>query len=81
MSHPPDEMSAAEFKARCLKLMDQVHQQRTELVITKRGKPIAKLVPLNDQPPAVFGFMRGTALILGDVESPLETPWDTLADG
>ena len=38
-------MQAGEFKARCLKVMDQVQKTREPLVITKRGKPVAKLVP------------------------------------
>src|SRR5687768_11337882 len=41
------EMSAAQFKTRCLALIDQVAQTREEIVITKRGKPVAKLVPVD----------------------------------
>jgi prevent-host-death family protein len=37
---------AAEFKANCLRLMDEVAQQRRAIIITKRGKPVAKLVPV-----------------------------------
>ena len=39
------QMPAGEFKARCLKVMDQVHKTREPVVITKHGKPVAKLVP------------------------------------
>ena len=38
-------MAAGEFKARCLQVMDEVRSTRTPVVITKRGKPVAKLVP------------------------------------
>jgi prevent-host-death family protein len=65
---------AGEFKARCLALMDQVRARGGEIVITKRGIPVARLVP----PPApaadVFGCMVGTASIAGDVESPVLPP-------
>lgn len=76
MSSSPQELSAAEFKAKCLKLMDAVQQHRTEVVITKRGKPIAKLVPFGDEPPLVFGFMAETMMVLGDITSPLDVAWD-----
>ncbi len=39
------EISAAEFKAKCLKIMDEIARTRKPIVITKRGKPVAKLVP------------------------------------
>jgi len=40
------EIPAGEFKAKCLKLLDEVQKQRRQIVITKRGKPVARLVPL-----------------------------------
>ncbi|MDP2954995.1 MAG: type II toxin-antitoxin system Phd/YefM family antitoxin [Longimicrobiales bacterium] len=42
---PVTVISASEFRERCLQLMDQVQRERTEVVITKHGKPVAKLVP------------------------------------
>ncbi len=45
------EIPAGEFKAKCLKLMDQVRESGKEIVITKRGKPVAKLVPLEPLEP------------------------------
>jgi prevent-host-death family protein len=65
-------IAAGEFKAKCLHLLDEVAQQRTPLVITKRGKPIAKLVPREDRPVQLFGRMKGTVKILGDVIGPME---------
>jgi prevent-host-death family protein len=62
---------AGAFKARCLKLMEEVRSRRTEIVITKRGKPVAKLSPVDDEPGDVLGCMVGTAEIRGDVTSPL----------
>ena len=66
-------VSAAEFKANCLRLMDEVAQQRRPIIITKRGKPVAKLVPVEEQGPVdLFGRMAGTIKICGDIISPIE---------
>lgn len=65
-------VSAADFKANCLRLMDEVAQRRTPLVITKRGKPVAKLVPADDKPIDIFGRMAGTVKICGDIIGPIE---------
>lgn len=80
MAIDPMEISAAEFKAKCLKLMDKVEHERTQLVITKRGRPIAKLVPYDDSPPSVFGYMAGTGTICGDIISPLNLKWNAESD-
>jgi prevent-host-death family protein len=71
-------ISAAHFKAQCLSLMDQVEAQRGEVIITKRGKPVAKLVPIDNTPRSIFGCMAGTAEILGDLIGPttLGDDWD-----
>lgn len=74
------EISAADFKAKCLKLMDSVEHDRTEVIITKRGRPVAKLVPYDESPPSVFGFMSGTATIQGDILAPIDVSWDAEHD-
>ena len=76
MDRVPREISAADFKARCLKLMDKVAIDQTEIVITKRGRPVAKLVPYEQKAPSVFGFMAGTAVVVSDIVSPLELDWN-----
>ncbi len=68
-------ITAAEFKANCLRLMDEVAQRRTPIVITKRGKPVAKLVPINEEPIDIFGRMAGTIKICGDIIGPLDVEW------
>ena len=70
-------IGAGEFKAKCLHLIDEVAEQRAPLVITKRGKPVAKLVPIDNEPVSLFGRMKGTVKILGDiVNGPLdESEW------
>jgi prevent-host-death family protein len=69
-------ISAALFKAQCLSLMDQIEAQRGEVIITKRGKPVAKLVPIEEAPRRIFGCMAGTAEILGDLIAPTTEPDD-----
>ena len=64
-------MPAGEFKARCLRVMEDVKKYRTPVVITKKGRAVAKLVPPDTPPTDVFGCMAGTARIVGDVEGPL----------
>jgi prevent-host-death family protein len=66
-------IAAAEFKANCLRLIDGVAQQRQQIIITKRGKPAAKLMPMEEEGPVdLFGYMAGTAKICGDIVSPIE---------
>jgi len=60
-------MPAGEFKAKCLRILDDVARRRTPLVITKRGKPVAKLVPIDDEPVDPFGCMAGTIEVRGDI--------------
>ena len=70
----PGVMPAGEFKAKCLQLMNRVQAQGAEIVITKHGKPVAKLVPVGVRKASGFGCMRGTVTILGDIISPVEYP-------
>ncbi len=61
-------MPAGLFKARCLRLMDEVEKYHQEIVITKFGKPVAKLVPIeSSEVTSPFGSMRGTIKISGDI--------------
>jgi prevent-host-death family protein len=66
---------AGVFKAKCLGLLEEVAQHRLEIVITKRGKPIARLVPVEREPPPLFGRLKGSGRIIGDVLSTGEA-WD-----
>jgi prevent-host-death family protein len=74
-----DSIGAGEFKAKCLKLLDEVQQKRKQVVITKRGKPVAKLVPMDERPAGFIGSMKGTMEIVGDILSPIDVNWE--ADG
>ncbi|MGI8772012.1 MAG: type II toxin-antitoxin system Phd/YefM family antitoxin [Acidobacteriaceae bacterium] len=64
-------MAAGEFKTNCLAVMDEVQKKRESVVITKRGKPVAKLVPITNQPDPIFGFLKGEIEIKGDIVGPI----------
>ena len=66
---------AGEFKAKCLQMIDEVQRLRMPIVITKRGKPVARLVPVDEEKPKLFGRMKGTIKILGDIVGPTGEKW------
>jgi len=69
-------IGAGEFKSKCLKLMDLTEQKHETFIITKRGVPVAKLVPYSDTAPSLFGYMKNSIKTKGDVVSSLQEPWD-----
>jgi prevent-host-death family protein len=73
-------MAAGEFKAKCLKVMDRVNKTREPVLITKKGRPVAKLVPVDPKPEDFLGCLAGMIEIVGDIESPIEPPeaWKVL---
>ena len=80
----PQTVSISEFKAKCLALVDMVKKTGQPLLITKRGEPIAQVVPPpeGEKPTPWLGCMRGTGTIVGDVMSPAtdEEEWEVLRD-
>jgi prevent-host-death family protein len=64
------QMAAGKFKARCLAVMDDVSATGEPVLITKRGVPVAKVVPVSSKKRDLFGFMAGQFEIVGDIESP-----------
>jgi len=69
-------IAAAKFKSQCLALMDEVARKRKEVVITKRGRPVARLVPVEEGANPLFGGMRGTGRVTGDIVSPVGVRWN-----
>ena len=69
-------LPAGEFKAKCLDLMDRVQDKHMELIITKHGKPVAKLVPCEPDVPALFGMLGGTVTYHGDIVESTGDQWD-----
>ncbi len=72
---------AGQFKVHCLALMDEVRAKREAVLITKRGKPVAKLVPIVSRKDEIYGFLAGKGKITGDVVGPILTlkEWGNLA--
>lgn len=69
-------MPAGEFKAKCLKVMDDVQHFHREVIITKFGKPVAKLIPMElAKPKSAFGCMKGTVVIKGDIVGSTGEKW------
>jgi prevent-host-death family protein len=79
-------MPAGEFKAKCLALMDEIQSGGESIVVTKRGKPVVRVTPLEPAPLVekrpTFGAMRGMAVIAGDiVASPFsDEEWKRMED-
>ena len=73
-------IKASEFKSKCLKLMDEVALNGGEIVITKNGKPVAKLTAFQERPKTLFGAGRGRMKILGDIISPIDVEWEAESD-
>jgi prevent-host-death family protein len=70
-------LSAAEFKSKCLKIMDEVNNTHEEVVITKHGKPVAKLVPYSEKPAKpFFGYMKNSVKVTGDITESLHESWN-----
>jgi len=71
---------ATAFKTNCLKLMSRVAKTHRSVVITKRGVPIAQLIPVQPAPESLFGYMQGTVNIKGDIVTSLRESW-SVQDG
>ena len=77
------EIAVSEFKAKCLAILDEVQKTKRPIRITRRGKPLAEVVPPSPAKFAdIFGFMKGKMDITGDIISPASDPddWEVLRD-
>ncbi len=66
-------IAAGDFKARCLALLDQVARTGEEVVVTKRGRPVARVVPMK---PVVRPALAGSVKTVGDIVGPILDTWD-----
>ena len=73
------DIPAAQFKSECLKLMDLVEKTREPIVITKHGRPVAQLAPVPADDDVVFGYMKDTIKVAGDVLAPTGETWSALS--
>ena len=60
---------AAQFKSQCLAVMDQVAASGRTVVVTKHGKPVVQISPVESDEDEIFGFMAGKIRIIGDIEN------------
>ena len=72
-------IKASEFKAKCLKIMDEVAATGEPVVITKNGVPITQLIPARRRPETLFGALKGYMPLKGDIIAPVDAQWDALA--
>ena len=81
-SNLKETMPISEFKATCLAVLDRVHRTGTPIIVTRRGEPIAEVIPPTTASAGAgwLGAMRGTAAIVGDLVAPAGDPdaWEAL---
>jgi len=64
---------AGQFKAECLRLIDQVADTREPLIVTKRGRPVVEVVPIRIRE---SNSLRGSVTVHGDIVGPILDSWD-----
>lgn len=69
-------IKASEFKAKCLHLMDVVNETNEEIIITKNGKPVSRLLPYKKQVKTLFGLDKGHVQSNDDLIEPINSQWD-----
>ena len=70
-------ISSSDFKARCGQMIDEVSSGKGPVVITRRGKPVAKLVRIDGgDRKTSFGFAKGCIKIRGDIMAPIDVEWE-----
>ena len=74
----PRIINASEFRVKCLKLMDEVAESGEEVVITKNGRPVSRLLPYREKPGSPFGRDRDFIRIHGDLDIPVDVEWDAV---
>ena len=73
-------IQAGKFKAQCLALLDEVAQTNETLVITKHGKPVAKLLPFDTDKEGAETPLKGLATFIGDIISPIDDEWEAVKE-
>lgn len=73
-------LSVTEFKAKCLRLLADVETKGDRLVITKRGRPFARVEPIHATKPRLKGTWKGLVKIKGDIVHFSDNPWEVESD-
>lgn len=71
---------ASEFKAKCLKIIDEIAETGETVVVTKRGVPLVKVMPIQERLKSMYGVDKGKIKILGDIVSPMPSEWFSMKD-
>ena len=69
-------VSTSELKVHCAKIIEQVSRGRGPVIITKRGRPVAQLIPIAGARPSLFGFAKGCITINDDILEPVDVVWE-----
>jgi len=70
-------VTTSEFKARCSEIISRVERMKTPVILTKRGRPVARIVPMeNEECTDLFGFAKGSISILSDIVEPIQVSWE-----
>ncbi len=77
----PESIPASKAKTHLLELLNTVDRKGESVIITKRGRPVAKLVPIEQTAPRrIFGWMKGSGTITGDVVGPEPDIWNAMVE-
>lgn len=74
-------LAAGEFKTNCLRLMDEVNETGTEIVVTKHRRPVVRVSPIRTDRPRLVGSCVDQLQILGDIDGEPAVPqtdWDVI---
>ena len=69
-------IAISQFKAHCLEIIEKLQTDHQPVIITKRDKPIAKVVPLDNQKVSIFGLLKHKAEIKGNIIDPIDEKWN-----
>jgi len=73
-------MKASECKAKFLGVLDEVAEKHERVIVTKNGKPVAQIIPFVEKPKSLFGAMKDSITILGDLDEPIDVEWEVLKE-
>lgn len=69
-------IAISKFKSNCLHILENIRGGKKSIIVTKRSKPIAKIVPFEDDKTSILGSLRHKAEIKGDIIGPIDEKWD-----
>lgn len=76
MAKNKETFGAGEFKSRCLGIFDEIQKRRISVIITKHGRPIVRVIPYEEGSAKLFGCLKGSVVIKGDIVSSSGESWN-----